>query len=166
MSTAVISVASYGFVLGGTMAAVTTASVVPAALVAAATILRELAENPPPDGTPRPAGLPDAETEKAAQGLLDLIPSGGGAVVKKAMKSIDGITLLVPKTARVQAEFNLEGREEYSGGVSVGGQLQAVSVSAGFSALIEQKSGFKVSMTIDYETAYFSLLKTPPPKPA
>lgn len=165
MSTAAISVASYGFVLGGTLAAVTTSSVIPAALVAAAKILKEVAENPP-TGTSPPQGLPTAEAQKAADGLFSLIPSGGGPVLKNAMKSLDSMTLLVPKTAKVEAEFNLEGREVYEGGASVGGQLQAVSVSAGFSALFEQKSGFKVTMTVDFASVDFPLTRPPAPKPA
>lgn len=161
MSTAAISVASYAFVLGGTMAAVTTSSVIPAALVAAAKVLRNLELPPPPSSTGTTVTIPVDEARKAADDLFDLIPQGGGAMMKKAFKSVDSLTLLVPKTARIEADFTLEGREVFEGGVSVGAQLQAVSVSAGYSALFEQKSGFKVKMTIDFATVDFPLDKRP-----
>jgi hypothetical protein len=159
MSTAVISVASYGLVLGGTLAAVTTSSVIPAALVAAAKVLRDL--EPPPAGTTTPPDIGIEQARKAAEDLFALIPSGAGPVMKNALKSVDSLTLLVPKTAQVEAEFTLEGREQFKGGVSVGAQLQAVTVSAGYSALFEQKSGFRVKMTIDFATVDFPLDSRP-----
>jgi hypothetical protein len=106
------------------------------------------------------AGAVD-DAKKAADALPDLIPSGGGALMKPAMASVDSLMLLVPKAAQIKADFTLEGREVCGGGVSVGAPLRVVTVSAGYSALFERKSGFRVKATIDVAAVDFPLDRRP-----
>jgi hypothetical protein len=142
---AVSSVTSFSIVLAETFGAVALSTLVPNAFVESANAVKRLA-----------ADAADADKDDAMS-PLGAIP-GVDAVVE-AVKQIADATddptdmhILLPKNASIDAEFEFHGQESYQAGASVGGQVQIVTINAGYSALYTARSSNKVKLHIDFET--------------
>ena len=141
----VMSAASFSVVLGEVFAAVGLSTTVPAGVVALARMAKALSSTPDADKAP----LTDAKAkyttslEKTpAKPVIDLID--------KMSASLDELPMLLPKTAKIHAEFTYEGRDLTEVGASLGAQVEVVSVNAGFSALYESKSTNKITLDVDF----------------
>lgn len=142
---AVSSVTSFSIVLAETFGAVALSTLIPNAFIESANAVKRLAA----DAT---------ETEKDEKmGPLNAIP--GADAIANAVKNIAAATaestdmhILLPKNASIDAEFEFHGRESYEAGASAGGQVQIVTINAGYSALYEAQSSNKVKLHVDFET--------------
>ncbi len=135
---AAVSVASFSVVLAETFAAVGLSTVVPAAAVTLARIAAN--QSNANDLATKLGNTP-------AAGMTDLIRALPGA-----MTSLD---MLLPKTAKIHAEFAFEGSEAVSGTGAAGGgatidSLAAVSVGVGYSALYQAQSSNKITLDIEF----------------
>lgn len=154
---AAVSVASFSVVLAETFAAVGLSSIIPAGVVtlaravkagtaAADEIFKELAGEDATQGSAETPATPAKPGLPAAAGIAKLVKAMGA--------STSSLDLLLPQKAHIHAEFTFEGRESESANVSgnAGGMIElvVVGVSAGYSALYEEKSTNKISMDIDF----------------
>ena len=156
------SVASFTVVLAETFAAVGLATVAPAATVALAKALKGQAAGTGP--SPAPAIPPLAGQDKTE--LIESFSSFPGPTKKvaefmgKAFLNLDELHLMVPKTAKIHAEFEFQGSETWSGNgtLALGPSVtQIVSINAGFSALYSSTSKNKITLDVDFELAKFPI---------
>ena len=137
---AAVSVASFSVVLAQSFAAVAASSLVPAtflSLVRAAKAA-QLAGNP----------IGPTSTSTAINSFLnDDTFSNALSEVASAVTDID---LLVPKTAKIRAEFEFAATDKVSANVGVSVPVQVVSISAGYSALYTSTSKNKVLLEVDF----------------
>jgi hypothetical protein len=145
--TAAVSVAAFSVVLAESFAAVAMSSLVPATFVQLARLAKAVA-----------AGAPGA-VDTAGTNLVSKLPGGAdlAAALKEAAKSTTDIDILVPKTARITADFEFEGTESYTVGASAGGAINVVSVAAGFSALYASKSTSKIHLEVDFVSVNYAV---------
>lgn len=151
LSTAV-SVASFSVVLTQSFAAVAASSLVPATFVTLARIAKGAA-GAAGSGTPAASS-----TESTA--LVSSLVAGGDSLakaLKEVAKAVDSIDVLVPKTARITAEFEFEGSEAYAAELSAGAAVNVVSVSAGYSALYSTSSKNKIRLEVDFASVNYTL---------
>lgn len=146
MYSTVMSAASFSVILAETFAAVGLSTIVPAGVVT----LARLAKNLPADqNSTGYAAANDALTEHSDN--LNKTPAKAvNALVKSISESRPSLDLLLPKTAKIHAEFTFEGSERYSGEAAVGLMIDVVSVKAGASALYETKSTNKITLDVDF----------------
>ncbi len=139
--TAAVSVAAFSVVLAESFAAVAMSSLVPATFVQLARLAK--------------AG----GTAVANTALVGKLPGGTelAAALAEAAKSTTDIDVLVPKTARITADFEFEGTESYTVGASAGGAINVVSVAAGFSALYASKSTSKIHLEVDFVSVNYAV---------
>lgn len=139
--TAAVSVVAFSAVLAESFAAVATSSLVPATFV---TLVR-LAK----------AGTAHASTS----GLVEKLPGGKelGAALKEAAASMTDIDVLVPKTARITADFEFQASERYDAAASLGVAVDVVTVSAGYSAMYESSSTSKIHLEVDFVSVNYAL---------
>lgn len=142
--TAAISVASFSVVLAETFAAIGASTLVPATFIAGLKLAKGAGEEAGDGG----AGLGE---DKLLQALgtnplapvIDALTAG--------MENIDEVQLLLPRDARLHAEFEFEARESISLGASISlPALQVVNVNAGFAALYESKSKNKITLDMNF----------------
>jgi hypothetical protein len=145
MLSTVMSVTSFSVVLAEAFAAVGLSTVVPAAVVTAARLAAQLADDAPADDPKR----------KRLNGIIEGLPEGNMAgktadLMKAVAKSLPTLDILLPKTAKIHAEFTYTGTDSLSvsGGVSV--PLQVVSVNVGFSELYTTTSSNKITLDVDF----------------
>lgn len=143
---AAVSVASFTVVLTETLTAVAAATLAPAAFLAVARVAHGLAANESAQAT-------------AADGLAGPMAGVNEAVnaLKAAARSIESIDLLIPKTAKLHAEFEFQAGEATSLDANVGGFAQMVSINAGYSTLYTASSANKVTLDIDYAVVNYTL---------
>lgn len=148
---AITSVASFSVVLAETFAAVGLATLIPnGALVLARLAHAEAAGDNDAD--------PDGFGNTMGTGVLEKNPlTGLRDLLKKIGASTNAIDLLLPKTARIHAEFEFEGRDAAQAEASIGGFVQMVSISAGYSALYEQRSSNKVTLDVEFAAVNVAL---------
>lgn len=147
------NVAAFSIVLGEMFVAVGLSTVAPAAVVTLAKVLK----NPPAalaGGGAAPA--PGAELTTALGGMPGPM-ANVSAVIKSMASNIDELHLLVPKRAKIFAEFEFKGGDSASGSGGVSVPLQVVSVNAGFTALYSSASSSKITLDIDFELAKFAI---------
>lgn len=149
---AVSSVTSFSIVLAETFGAVAMSTLVPNAFIETANTIKLLAAKAAEAGDNK-----IDDTSLANVNPLSAFP--GVESVVGAVKSIAAATsdptdmhILLPKNASIDAEFEFHGRESYQAGATVGGQVQIVTINAGYSALYEAQSSNKVKLHIDFET--------------
>ena len=142
---AATSVASFSVVLAEAFASVGLSTAVPAAVVTLARLVKDQAGN--------------AATIAALKSALEAMPKGGPlkfGELEKLLAAVSGsltsLDLLLPKTAKIHAEFTFEGSEGASGGASIGAAINVVSVSAGYSAMYEMKSTNKITLDVHFES--------------
>jgi len=140
--TAAVSVASFSVVLAETFAAIGASTLVPATFVSGLRLAKGGGEGAV-DG-----GLGD-DKMLAALGTNPLKPVIDA--LTKGMKNLDEVQLLLPRDARLHAEFEFEARDRVSVGASVSTPaLQVVNVNAGFAALYDSKSKNKITLDMNF----------------
>jgi len=145
MASSVESVISFSIVLAETFAAVGMSTLVPNALIAVAQAVHGAANSTLPVDIK--SALPSNLT--AVGSAVDVLAKSAGSV-----KSLD---VLVPKTAKITAEFQFQGSSSVVGQVGGGVGMDAVSVKAGYSALYESKSSNKITLEVNFQTVSVDL---------
>ena len=154
---AAVSVASFSVVLAETFAAVGLSTIVPTSVVTLARLAKQLAAG----AAPVQADADKIQSAISSVGSLTAKDSNNqpkpvnpgdaiatlGSALGKALPSLD---MLLPKDAKIHAEFTYEGRDSMSLNASAGGMINVVSVSAGFSELYESKSTNKITLDINF----------------
>lgn len=164
-ATAVTSVASFSVVLAEVFAAVGLSTTVPAAAVTLARLLKNAQTSSPTAGSGGTATTPiDASVMSGLMEALNTLPTTGPlkpADLEKLLRavslSLPSLDLLLPKTAKIHAEFSFEGREKVSGGAEAGVAVDVVSVKAGYSAMYEMKSSNRITLDINFESVNVAL---------
>ncbi|WP_439545487.1 hypothetical protein [Sandarakinorhabdus sp.] len=138
---AAVSVGSFSVVLAQSFAAVAASSLVPATFL---TLVRAA------KGVTTGGGSALASTETTSS-INDMLGSDKlSKALNEAAKAVTDIDLLVPKTAKITADFEFEATDAVSASASVGGLVKVVSVSAGFSALYTSTSKNKIHLEVDF----------------
>ena len=143
LSTA-ISVGAFSVVLAETFASVTASTLVPATFLAVMRAAKKNADSAAP-------GNADALV-KDMLGVKEILNA-----VKTGVSSIDEIDLLVPKSAKIHAEFEFEASEAYSANVAIGALVNVVAVAAGYSALYETSSRNKITLDVEFAAVNYTL---------
>ena len=145
LSTA-ISVGAFSVVLAETFASVTASTLVPATFLAVMRAAKKNADSAAP-------GNADADAlVKDMLGVKEILNA-----VKTGVSSIDEIDLLVPKSAKIHAEFEFEASEAYSANVAIGALVNVVAVAAGYSALYETSSRNKITLDVEFAAVNYTL---------
>lgn len=148
-----MSVASYSVVLAETFATVGLSTLVPATFVGVARAIKAAGEARDAS-RPVPAGT--SEMERLDVGSI--VPTGPAEeLVRYIAANEETLDLLVPKKARIQAEFEMQASESYSEGMSGGVTMDVVTVKAGMSLLYKTKSECKVKLDLNFALANFLL---------
>lgn len=139
-----ISVGSFSVVLAETFAAVAASTLIPATFL---TVVRAAKQ-----------GASSSDNDSANDLIKDMIGVNQALnAVRSGINSIDEIDLLVPKTAKIHAEFEFEASEAYSGNVAIGALVNVVAVAAGYSALYETSSKNKITLDVDFAAVNYTL---------
>ena len=77
--------------------------------------------------------------------------------MQSAAKSLDSMDILIPKDAKIHAEFEFQGSDKMSVDLSAGGQVEVVTVKAGYSAMYESKSSNKITLDVNFVTVHVGL---------
>jgi hypothetical protein len=141
--TAAVSVASFSVVMAETFAAIGASTLVPATFIAGLRVAKGAGETQGDD-----AAAIGNDKMLAAFGTNPLKPVIDS--LSNGLKNIDEIQLLLPRDARLHAEFEFEASDSISAGGSVGTVLQVVTVNAGFAALYESKSKNKITLDMNF----------------
>lgn len=157
MYSAAVSVASFSVILAETFAAVGLSTIVPTSVVTLARLAKQLASGAAP-GSGDVTAIEDAVSsvgslskKDSANAVKPVNPADAVASLGKALgKALPSLDMLLPKDAKIHAEFTYEGRDSQSLNVSAGGTVYAVNVSAGYSALYEAKSTNKITLDINF----------------
>ena len=156
-----VSVGAFSGVLTQSFVAVAASTIVPAVFLTAARAARAAAA-----AAGNAAG--NASGDTTGNALVTSAP--GVSEVMEGLRSgiaqVDSIDLLVPKSARIEAEFEFEASEEYSADASLGGMVNVVSVSAGYSALYSTSTRNKIRLEVDFAVVNYRIAPEPPPPPA
>ncbi|MFZ4689791.1 MAG: hypothetical protein ACOYLS_11185 [Polymorphobacter sp.] len=144
---AAVSVASFSVVLAESFAAVAASSIVPATFL---TLVRAAKGAAAGSGSSAP---PSSDTTRTVDSLLG--SDSISKALKEAAKSVTDIDLLVPKTARITADFEFQATDAVSGGVSAGAQVEVVTINAGYSALYTSTSKNKIHLEVDFVSVNF-----------
>jgi hypothetical protein len=152
-----LSVASFSIVLTETFIAVAASTLAPATFVSFLRAMKAKAEadagNAPPGGITFPEFNADSNAlTKGFDGIKDLLKGVGDGV-----RAIDEIELLVPKTAKIHAEFEFEATEQYATEGALGGFVNVVAISAGYSSLFQTASRNRITLDIDYAVVNYRL---------
>lgn len=146
-----MSVASFSIVLAEVFASVGLSTLVPASFLQLARALRQVVKDEDLKG------LSADELTSAVSEFAKFLPLSDGKdpniaskVIQSLLSSSDTIDLLLPKTAKIKAEFSFEASESYEAGFELGAQLNVVGVRVGYSALYNERSSNKVTLEIDY----------------
>lgn len=144
---AAVSVGSFSVVLAQSFAAVAASSLVPATFL---TLVRAAKGVTTGGGSGGAGGSALASTETTSS-INDMLGSDKlSKALNEAAKAVTDIDLLVPKTAKITADFEFEATDAVSASASVGGLVKVVSVSAGFSALYTSTSKNKIHLEVDF----------------
>jgi hypothetical protein len=149
---AAVSVAAFSVVLAETFAAVGLSSLIPAGFITTARLVKEVA-----GPTPDPASEEDVNKLTAALTTEGKPGDAAGKLLTALARSVDDLDVLLPKDAKIHAEFEFHGSEGYSGEAAVGGQIELVTVKAGFSALYTASSSNKVTLDVDFASVHVEL---------
>ncbi len=141
MSTAV-SVASFSVILAESFAAVAMSTIVPAAFLSIIRGAKGVVEANQVDGT----------VYEKIPGVKDIV-----SAAKAGAKNIDAIDLLVPKTAKIHAEFEFQGGEAYELGVEGSVAIEVVNVSASYSALYQSTTRNKITLDVDFVAVNYTI---------
>jgi hypothetical protein len=171
--TTAISVLAFTVVLAEAFLAVGLSTLVPAAFVQMARVIRALLKASTQDNTAIDAALdhlldvapilpgmpgplpPDATTAERDARRAALQPYK--KAVRELIDSSDKLQLLVPKSANIDAEFSCSGGESYSANAGAEGVIQVVGIKAGYSALFEMKSSTSVRLHVEFAPVEFSV---------
>jgi hypothetical protein len=147
-----VSVAAFSVVLTESFVAVAASTLVPATFLAAARAARRAADA---SGAAGDAGA----TDTTGNSLIAKAPGVKEAVeaLRSAIASVDEIDLLVPNKARIEADFEFEASEAYSGDATVGGFVNVVAISAGYSALYQTSTRNKIHLEVDFAAVNYKL---------
>lgn len=139
MAASIESVVSFSVILAETFAAVGLSTLVPNTLIAVA------------------KGAKDATEIKTEDLKLPTGVKNGLEVVKSVANSVDSLDILIPKDAKITAEFQFQGTFSTAYDAAIGGSVAvesvgAVSVKAGYSMLYESKSSNKITLEVNFAT--------------
>lgn len=151
-----VSVAAFSVVLTQSFVAVAASTLVPATFLAAARAARAAAAS---SGGSAASTTGDALVT-SAPGVSEVMEG-----LRSGVGQLEEIDLLVPKSARIEAEFEFEASEAYSGEASLGVTVQVVSVAAGYSALYQTSTRNKIRLEVDFATVNYRLAPVAPPAP-
>ncbi len=143
VSTAV-SVAAFSVVLTESFAAVAASTLIPATFLAVARAAKNSASG---DGA------------DALDGFVGRLPGASGALsaLKSGVANLQDIDLLVPKTAKIKAEFTFEATERYSADAAVGAVVNVIAVAAAYSALYETSTTNKITLEVDFAAVNYTI---------
>ena len=157
---AAVSVAAFSVVLAETFAAVGLSSLIPAGFITLARTAKQLA-GPDPEITDQDAAnlnaalkhisKPDTANSSLAPG------AAAGQLIQTLAKGIDDLDVLLPKTAKIHAEFEFHGSERYSYDVAAGCAVEMVTVKAGYSAMYEASSSNRVTLDVEFQSVHVEL---------
>lgn len=142
---AAVSVASFSVVLAQSFAAVAASSLVPATFL---TLVRAAKGVAAGSGTTTTPTLPSTDTLAAVNDMLG--SDKLSKALSEAAKAVTDIDLLVPKTAKITADFEFQATDGVSANVSAGVQVEVVTISAGYSALYTSTSKNKIHLEVDF----------------
>ena len=155
LSTAV-SVASFSVVLAETFAAVSLSTLIPAGVVTMARLAKQFPkqlrdqDGNPVEETPEARAKRQGPLTEAAGAVAATPAKAAAALVNAVGESLPSLDLLLPKTAKIRAEFEFEGAERYEASVEVGALVKVVNIAAGYSALYETSSRNKITLEVDF----------------
>lgn len=152
-----VSVAAFSVVLTQSFVAVAASTLVPATFLAAARAARAAAGAGGGGGSGSTTGNALVTSAEGVKEVMEGLRSGVG--------QLEEIDLLVPKSARIEAEFEFEASEAWSAGASLGGMIQVVTVSAGYSALYQTSTRNKIRLEVDFASVNYRLAPLEPPAP-
>jgi hypothetical protein len=166
MISTAFSIASFSIVLAECFAMVGMSTLIPTAAVVAASTLRQAALSET-NANPRAADADQKEDTLLGKflGFGDNIAkaplNGFKQVLSSVAHDMDSISLLVPKTASIDATFKFHANESESFGAEVGGMIQLVTVKAGMSALFAVETSNEVHLHVDFALVNFNLTSKP-----
>lgn len=137
--TAAVSVASFSVVLAETFAAIGASTLIPATFVAGLKLAK---------GAGAGGASPLDDKSLGALGSNSLKPVFDA--LGKGLANVSEVDLLLPRDAKLHAEFEFEANDKVEVGASVGGLVQVVTVNAGFSALYESRSKNRVTLDMTF----------------
>lgn len=141
MAASIESVVSFSVILAETFAAVGLSTLVPNTLIAVA------------------KGVKGAAQIETSNMKLPESVKNGLEIVKNVANNVDALDILIPKEAKISAEFQFQGTFNTTYDASMGGSVSvesvgAVSVKAGYSMLYESKSSNKISLEVNFSTIH------------
>jgi len=141
MAASIESVVSFSVILAETFAAVGLSTLVPNTLIAVAKGAKGAASIEPTE-----LSLPGSVKDSLG-------------IIKKVANNVDALDILIPKEAKISAEFQFQGTFNTTYGASMEGSVSvesvgAVSVKAGYSMLYESKSSNKISLEVNFSTIH------------
>lgn len=138
---AIESVATFSVVLTEAFAAVGMSTIVPNTFLA---MLRAAANGQQP-------------TDEERKGLLKGPTERFFGHVLKTADSMESVDLLIPKKAKIHAEFEFQASEEYKVDAAIGVMVEVVTVKAGMTALYKSSSTNKITLDVDFELGHYAL---------
>lgn len=151
-----LSVAAFSVVLTETFVAVAASTLVPATFLTFLSAIKadpgaDTSANPFDPDRPQDAD-PQTSLVAAMPGMKELVKA-----IKAGVAQVDEIDLLVPKTAKIRAEFEFEASEQYAGSFAIGGMVNVIAVAAGYSALFQTATRNKVTLDVDFAVVNYRL---------
>jgi len=148
-----VSVGAFSVVLTQSFVAVAASTLVPAAFLSAARAARAAAAaSGAGSGTGGGASGDGNALIASAPGVSEVMDT-----LRAGISRVDDVDLLVPKSARIEAEFEFEASEAYSADASLGGMVNVVSVSAGYSALYTTSTRNKIKLEVDFAVVNYRI---------
>lgn len=160
ISTAV-STASFSVVLAETFAAVGLSTVIPAGVVTVARLAKELSDGATPD-TRKTALTTElnalAGTDASGGSIGAVVPIKPVTDVVRAISdSLTTLDLLLPKTAKIHAEFEMSATDSYDVAGTVGMTANVVTLNAGYGMLYSNTSRNKITLDVDFVSVQVAL---------
>jgi hypothetical protein len=164
MISTAFSIASFSIVLAECFAMVGMSTLIPTgAAVAASTIRHAALENKQtPPGTTPAQNDPLGQLLSFGGSIASAPVEGIKQVIRTVAHDMDSISLLVPKSASIDAVFKFHANESYSMNAEGGAMIQLVTVKAGYSALFAVETSNEVKLHVDFALVNFDLTSDKP----
>ncbi len=159
-ASAAVSVAAFSVVLAETFAAVGLSSLVPQGFITLARAAKQAAG--------ADADLTAGDLEEMGSALSAISKSeepgksvspgkAASRVLTTLAKGVDDLDVLLPKNAKIHAEFEFHGSEAFAGEAGVGCAVEVVTVKAGYSGMYAVSSSNKVTLDIEFQSVQVKL---------
>lgn len=143
MVSTAISIASFSVVLAEAFSAVGLSTLIPNTFIATIRAAKAIID----DSSATPAAKDKARADlRAAAGLNEKLADA----LIRVVDSSEALDVLLPKTAKIHAEFEFQASERYEYGVEIGAMVEVVTIRAGYSALYETSSKNKITLDVDF----------------